>query len=493
MPNDLSQSPHYKWWVLAVVQCSILLVGLDSTIVNLALPTITRHFHSSVHLSQWVVSAYFITTALALPAAGRLADMLGRKTVFVGGFAVFTIGSVLCGLAPSVEALIAMRVLQAIGGAALLANSNVITLAVFPFEQHGMAMGVNGTVFALGYALGYTLGGYFIHALGWRSIFLVNLPIGILAILLGLFVLVEARITPGKKSGQVFDYTGAIFSVLAIGGLMVSLEGWVTEGQLGGINLMLLMIGVASMALFIAAELRNPSPMLDVRLFRLPLFSIGTSTRLLYNGIVASCAFVIPFYTQLALGYTPLQSGMIMLPYSMALAVCGPLAGRLSDRFGSRLMTTGSFVSGCLALLWLSTLKAAGPGSTADDTLFKVIAGMFFLGGTSGFFVSPNNSITLDSVPPSATGSASGCLWCVGFLGSALGTAFSAAMLHHGLSDAGGKAALQEKLHGALDPVVAASLLHAQTQVFYILLIFSAAGGILCFMRGSGPHKKKTT
>lgn len=483
----LAEKPSYKWWVLAVVQCSILLVGLDSTIVNLAMPTISAEFGAPVALSQWVIAAYFITTAVALPAAGRLADLLGRKTVFVGGFAIFTAGSVLCGFAPNIEVLIAMRVVQAVGGAALLANSNAITLAVFPFEQHGLAMGVNGTVFSLGYALGYTVGGWFIHAFGWRSIFLLNLPIGIAAIGLGMYVLVEARITMKKSTGQTFDYAGAIFSVLAIGGLMVGLEEWVNAGTLTRANLALLVTGFVSLALFIASELRNPSPLLDVRLFRLPLFGIGTSTRLLYNGIVASCAFLIPFYTQLALGCTPLQSGMLMLPFSVALALCGPLAGRLSDRFGSRLLTTGGFFSGGLALLWLSMLKPDD-----DAALLKVGLGMLFMGGASGFFVSPNNSITLDSVPSTQTGSASGCLWCVGFLGSALGTAFSAAMLHHGLGGA-----VQGGLKGhplaMLDPSAVAALLRAQTQVFQILLIFSVIGGTLCFLRGAGPHQKKTS
>jgi len=482
----------YKWWVLAVVQSSILLVGIDSTIVNLALPTISKDLDVSITLSQWVIAAFFIATALSLPVAGRLADMHGRKTVFVGGFAVFTLGSVLCGLAPNAEFLIAMRVLQALGGAALLANSNVISLAVFPFEQHGLAMGINGTVYSVGYALGFTVGGWFISAFGWRSIFLVNLPIGLVAIALGLIILVESRLTSGKKTGETFDYIGMVFSIVAIGGLMIGLEGWANHGHLTGFRIGLLTAGAISLVVFIVVELRAASPLLDVRLFRLPLFSVGTSTRFLNNGIGASVAFLIPFYTQIALGFTPLQSGLLMLPYSIALGMCGPLAGRLSDQFGARWMTSGAFFSGGLALFWLSTLKVIPPGASLDGTIFHVALGMLFLGAASGFFVSPNNSITLNAVPSHQTGAASGCLWCMSFLGTAVGTAFSAAVLHDGESSAGGREALQYHATGLVDPMLETILLRQQTEVFHYLMIFSLIGCVTCFLRGAGSLEKKT-
>jgi len=473
----------YKWWVLAVVQCSILLVGLDSTVVNLALPTISREMSASVTISQWIIAAYFIATALSLPAAGRLADMLGRKTVFVGGFAIFTLGSVCCALAPNIDVLIAMRVLQAVGAAALLANSNVITLAVFPYEQHGVAMGINGTVYSVGYALGFTLGGWFIYAFGWRSIFFVNLPIGLVAIALGLCILIESRLTFEKKHGQTFDYIGLIFSVLGIGGLLVGLEA-LADGRDSGFNQALLVIGFLSLLIFILVELRSSSPLFDVRLFRLPLFTFGVSTRFLNNGIVAACTFLIPFYTQLALGFTPLESGVLMLPYSLALAICGPIAGRLSDKFGARYMTTGGFISGGLALFWLSTLKEVVPGASVAATVWQVGFGMLFLGAATGSFVSPNNSITLDSVPSHQTGAASGCLWCFSFLGSAIGTAFGAAMLHHGEKASVGTSEVEPNLKWIL--------LHQQTEVVHILMIFSVIGGVVCFLRGKGSRSAHT-
>ena len=484
------QNHTYKWWVLAVVQCSILLVGIDATIVNLALPTISEQLNVPVTLSQWVIAAYFITTALALPASGRMADLFGRKTVFVAGFAVFTLGSVMCGLAPNAEILIAMRVLQAMGGAALLANSNAISLAVFPFEQHGLAMGINGTVYSVGYALGFTLGGWLIYAFGWRSVFLVNLPIGIAAIILGLLVLIESRLTLEKKSDETFDYLGLIFSVLAIGGFMVGLEGWVTHGRLDGPRLALLLTGAVSLVIFILVELRNPTPLLDVRLFRLRLFSLGTLSRFLNNAVGDSCTFLIPFYTQIALGFTSVESGLLMLPYSIAFAISGPWAGRLSDQFGARWMTTGGFFCQGLSLVWLSTLKDIPPGESMVLTIWQIALGMIFLGASSGFFVSPNNSFTLDAVPARQTGAASGCLWCFSFLGSAIGTACSASLLHRGMGVHTGKATTQSTSTNLLDPGVASILVHNQTEIFHGLLFFSLLGCAICYLRGEGLRQQ---
>lgn len=480
----------YKWWVLAVVQCSILLIGIDSTIVNLALPTISRDLHATVSRSQWVIAAFFIATALSLPAAGRLADMLGRKAVFVGGFAVFTLGSVLCGLATNIHFLVAMRVLQAVGGAALLANSNVITVAVFPHRQHGLAMGINGTIYSLGYALGFTLGGWFIGLFGWRSIFLVNLPIGLAAIALGSVILIESRLTPGKKERQTFDFTGMVLSILSIGCLMLGLEGLANSGDLDGFRLVLIVVGAVALALFIITELRIPSPLLDVRLFLLPLFTIGTGTRFLNNGIIAACSFVIPFYTQIGLGLTPAQSGLLMVPYSISLAICGPIAGRLSDQFGARWMTSGGFVIGAFALLWFSTIKPVDSGHL-DTVMVHIVLGMLFLGAASGFFVSPNNSVTLDAVPPSQTGTASGCIWSMNFLGMAVGTAFSAAMLHRVEDTPLARSAMHAIGPDLANPLMETIIRRQQTHIFHILMIFSVIGCIACLLRGGRPSMDK--
>lgn len=483
------QGRAYKWWVLVVVLCSVLLVGVDSTAVNLALPTISNQMRVPVSQSQWVIAAYLIATALSsLAVAGRLADLLGRKTVFVGGFVLFTIGSASCGYAPNIEVLIAMRVLQAIGGAMLLANGNVITLAVFPLEQHGLAMGIINMVFSAGYALGFTLGGWFISAFGWRSIFLINIPVGLAAIVLSLCILNESRLSMGATTNRRFDFAGLLFFVLAIGGLMIGLEEYASRGSLSSGGAALLALGVISLVVFIVVEWRNPAPLLEVRLFRLPVFTVGVSTRFLINGIMNATIFFIPFYTQMVLGFTPLQGGLLTLPYTIALAVVCPLAGELSDKFGARWLMTGGLLCGALALLWLSGLKQVLPGESMVAMGAQVALGLLLLGGAGGLFITPNNSMTLDAVPREQAGAASGCIWCLCFLGSAVGTAFSAAMLHQGEKAASGGEAIVLPL---TSPPMQQAILSQQTMVFHILIFLSLLGAIVCFLRGSAPRVEK--
>jgi EmrB/QacA subfamily drug resistance transporter len=460
----------YKWWALAVVQLSILLVGVDSTITNLALPSITKSFDVNVSTSQWVISVFFISVALALPAAGRFSDIFGRRSVFVSGFALFTIASALCGLAPNIYLLILMRVVQGFGGAALLANSNVISLAVFPLKQHGLALGINGTVYSIGYALGFTLGGQLIHSFGWRSIFYLNVPTGIFAILLGLFVLEENLLESKANKLQKFsfDYPGFLFSAIGIGGTMAAVVMITSAKTVPYQLILLLLFGLISLLLFVFFELNNKSPLLDVRLFKIVEFSRGAFTRLLNNAIVAACTFAIPFFTQTILKFTAFQSGMIMLPYALGLAIVGPISGRLSDRYGPRWLTTLGFISGGISLIWLDSIGGSLHSNlNVTPMIVKTIVAMFMLGSASGLFVSPNNSASLDAVPLNRTGTASGVIWSVSFIGSAFGTAYGAAILHNVIS--GG--------------VPAFVYLKAQSLLFHTLIILSFIGGYLSFTR----------
>lgn len=468
----------YKWWALAVVQLSILLVGVDSTITNLALPSITKSFDENVSTSEWVISVFFISVALALPAAGKFSDIFGRRFVFVSGFALFTIASALCGFAPNIYILITMRIIQGFGGAALLANSNVISLAVFPLKQHGLALGINGTVYSIGYALGFTLGGQLIHSFGWRSIFYLNVPTGIIAICLGLVVLEEKLLQSSDNKLQQFsfDYLGFIFSAFGIGGTLAAVVLLTSGSDFSFPLLLLLVSGIISLLLFVFYELKRIDPLLDIRLFEIVEFSRGAFTRLLNNAIVAACTFAIPFFTQTILKFTPFQSGMIMLPYALGLAIVGPISGRLSDRYGPRWLTTLGFISGGVALMWLDSIGGSFH-STPNITpmITKTIVAMFLLGSASGLFVSPNNSASLDAVPLNRTGTASGVIWSVSFIGSAFGTAYGAAILHNVISEG----------------VSAFVYLRAQSLLFHTLIIFSFIGGYLSFTRVKQPRSSR--
>lgn len=476
--TKFSERPSYKWWVLAVVQCSFMLVGVDSTIVNLALPTISREMGADLAAAQWTIAAYFTATAVMLPMAGRMADAFGLKKVFLIGFGIFTVSSLGCGLAPNLEVLIAMRIVQAVGAAALLANSNVIALGVFPLKQHSLAMGLNGTTFSLGFGLGYTLGGFLIEWFGWRSIFLVNVPIGLMAMGLGIYVLVEEKIRRVKPEKVPFDIFGAVLSVAALAFIMVSLD---RMSERGGVTLPLLALlaaGVAGVAAFVGVERRTRYPLLDLRLFKIGDFTMGLITRWLSNASFTACAFMIPFYTQTVLGFSPIESGLMMLPFAVMFAVAGPLSGRAADKIGGRYLTFAGFASSGVAFVILSFL-----GTSQGDQrslVMQVAVGMALLGLGSGLFISPNSGITLDSVPKEKSGAAAGLLYFMAFLGSATGTAYAAAMLAGGLREHGGMASL----HDAASRVASeGAFMQTQEFVFHTLIALSAAGMVVCWAR----------
>jgi MFS family permease len=222
-------------------------------------------------------------------------------------------------------------------------------------------------------------------------------------------------------------------------------------------------------------ELSSKHPLLDIRLFKISEFARGAFTRLLNNSIVAACTFAIPFYTQLVLKFTAFQSGLVMLPYALGLATIGPISGKLSDRYGPRWLTTMGFISGGIALIGLESI---GGGSSNDlevkNSVVKTIIAMFLLGSASGLFVSPNNSSSLDAVPLNRTGSASGVIWSVSFIGSALGTAYAASMLRSVL----------------VSNIPVARYLESQSLLFNTLIILSFAGGYLCFTRKKNQLKQ---
>jgi EmrB/QacA subfamily drug resistance transporter len=468
----MAEKPTYKWWVLAVVQCSMILIGIDSTVVNLALPTVSKELQASVSLSQWAISGFLLAAAIALPLAGRCSDLFGRKKTYLVGFALFTISSLFCAIATSVEMLIGMRMVQGMGAAALLANSNAITAAIFPHRQHGLAMSVNNTIFSLGIALGVTLGGYLIEYVGWRAIFFINLPFGIFAILLGLFILIEKRIAVSRRDVHRMDYWGAILSILVIGGIMGGLELRMNSLGPAYFSHLLIFGGLLLLPVLIITELRMSFPLLDMRLYKIPSFSIGLVVRFLLSSINYSIVFMLAFYTQRGLSYSPLQSGLVMISYAVSNLVVGPIGGHLSDRFGAKLITTLGFLIEALALVCLMTLALSVPGENLGWTPAKLVTGMFLHGIGMAFIAGPNNSSTLRSVPSAQTGVSAGLLFTIAFLGGALSTAFCASGLPKDI---------HLKLASSLSGMK--SILHAQTRVFLLLLLLVFMGCVLCLIR----------
>jgi EmrB/QacA subfamily drug resistance transporter len=415
---ESQQPPVEKWWVMVGISLGILMYTIDTSIVNIALPTLVEKLHTDFATVQWVGLSYVLVVTAFVLGAARLGDMYGKKPLYLGGLIVFTISSLLCGLAPSIETLIGARALQGLGAVMISALGAAIIAETFPLAERGKALGIIGAVVSLGIALGPSVGGVLVGAAGWRSIFMVNLPIGILA------SLVVNKYVPNirkNQSGQRFDFWGS----LIISVVLVCFSLGMTEGQRQGflsvVPLGLLLFSALSLVGFIAIESRLAQPMLDLSLFRNQIFSLSLLTGWLVFMALGGSSLLIPFFLQLVMHYPIGHIGLLMAVTPVIGGLISPLAGNLSDRFGTRsIMLIGLIlmILGCLAI---STLNA----QMGDlDYLLRVIP----LGLGWGIFQSPNNGAILSAVPTQRLGIASGLLSLTRTLGQTTGLPLFAAI-----------------------------------------------------------------
>ena len=406
-----------KWYVLSAVGMGVFLATIDGSIVNISLPTLVSSFQTDFALVQWVVLAYLLTVTTLMLGIGRLADIYGKKPIYTTGFIVFTIGSVLCGLSPTIHTLIGFRVLQAIGAAMIMALGMAITTEAFPPSERGRALGITGTIVSVGIAVGPTLGGLIVKNLSWHWIFFVNLPVGII----GTFMVV--RYVPAFKppGGQRFDYWGALTLCISLLSLLVAL----TLGQrLGfGDRTVLLLIGsfVVFLTVFISLELRIEQPMIDLRLFRNSLFSVSLATGFIIFICLSGTLILMPFYIQNVLGYDPQQTGLLMATVPVALGIIAPISGNLSDRFGSRPITVAGLTVLTIGFLGVSSLDA-------ETTTLGYVIRFLPVGLGMGIFQSPNNSAIMGAAPRNRLGIASGMLAVTRTLGQTTGIAMLGAL-----------------------------------------------------------------
>jgi len=418
MFDNIKSSPDYRWYVLATVSIGTFMSTLDSSIVNVALPTISGQLHSKLSVLQWTVTAYLLAITSLLPVFGRLADMLGRKKIYVLGFVIFTIGSALCGLSSSIWFLIGTRVLQAIGASMLMANSAAIIISIFPFNERGRALGLTGTVVALGSMSGPALGGLLIGMAGWRSIFYINLPIGILGYLIAQSILPNDKT---HKERENFDILGALLFASGMISLLLAVNsgsdlGWSNPSVLLG-----LFSGLTMLILFVFNERRVPHPMIELSLFRNWPFVIGNLSGYLSFVAMFANTMLLPFYLQHILNYSPSQVGLLMTAFPIAMAISAPLSGHASDKYGPLFLTSGGMVVTAIGLFYFSTL-------TTTANVYQVIPGSLLMGLGSGLFQSPNNSSVMSSVPPPKLGLAGGINSLVRNVGMITGIALSVSL-----------------------------------------------------------------
>ncbi len=412
-PALIRDHANAQWLVVGTVCVGAFMGQLDASIVTLAFPTLRHSFHTTLAGVQWVGLSYLLVLVSLLTGVGRMADMAGRKLLYTYGFVLFIAGSALCGLAPSLVALIVFRMLQAVGAAMLQANSVAIITTSVPRNKLGRAIGVQGAAQALGLSLGPAAGGLLIALGGWRLIFLVNIPLGMVGAVLGWLLIPRSRHLQGRER---FDWPGLVFFALGVSALMLALSFGNEKGFGSAFFLGLLVAAGVLLIWFVRIEANRRAPMLDLSLFRRPAFSAGISSGLLSYLVLFGTLFVVPFYLQGVARAGPGTTGLELTALPVALAVVAPTAGRLADRIGPRRLTVGGMAVSGTALVLMSVAY----GNPA-----LLVIELALIGAGLGAFTPPNNSAVMGSVPREQAGVASGVLNTTRGLGTSLGLAIT--------------------------------------------------------------------
>jgi len=403
------------------------IVGLDQRALLVALPTLTATFNTSLTTIQWVLLIYDLLLIGTVITVGRLGDLFGRRRFYASGFLVFVLSSALCGFAQAAWQIILFRALQAIGGAMISANGRAVASIAFPSDQRGKAMGFASMAFHVGFLTGPTLGGFLIDTVGWRWIFFINLPIGIWGALLAWRLLEESK---ENRKGVSVDLPGAILLMLTCSLFIFAMNemphaGWHDAWVAGPLGLSAL-----ALALFVFIELRAAMPILNFSLFRIRLFTASMFSLFFITSTQSAISFLMPFYLQDVLGFSPSQMGWIIIANSAVIVLVAPLAGWLSDRMGSRLLCTVGSAIIVVGQFFVASLPV-------DASVIRIIAPLLLIGFGWAIFNSPNQSAILGSVPRDAVGSASGMNTTTARTGGAMGVALSATLFTYGLAAAG--------------------------------------------------------
>lgn len=433
---------------------------LDASIAQLLMPALEREFDASLDIVSWVAVAYLLTVGAFLPIFGRLADFLGRKLLYIGGFLLFVLGSALCGAAPDLPLLITARVLQAIGSALLAANSVAIVVTAAGPARRGRAIGMQGAAQAVGLSVGPALGGLLLHELGWRWVFWINLPVGLAGAVIAWFVLPRTKLSSG---GWRFDWPGALLIAPALTFLLVALNEAQAWGPTSPALIGAALLAGLFIALFVRTERRATSPLVEPGLFR----SLTLITGILGGAVAQAALFGMLFLMAFVFvrGYqdSALVGGLRLAIIPVALGLVAPLSGALYDRLGPRILTASGMATclgGCALLL-----IALGP---AHDDMRLVMLGLAIFGIGQGLFTAPNNSAILGAAPENLTGEVGGLLNLMRTLGMSIGIAAGSALLSWRL----------QVLTGAGYSTVAVAPADLLTAARGVILFFAGAAAI---------------
>jgi EmrB/QacA subfamily drug resistance transporter len=449
-PSSAARGPRLGW-ILGLTSAAYFMVVLDSLVVITALPRMQRDLHAGLATLQWTVNSYGIAFAAGIITAAALGDRLGRRRVFIAGLALFTLASAACAVAPSASALIAARAVQGLGGAAVLPLSLTILTAAFPAHRRGTIVGIYGGLAGLAVAVGPLVGGAVTEGLDWHWIFWVNVPIGVAAGLLSLRLLPESHGAPAR-----LDLPGVALISIGVVSLVWALVRANQAGWASAEIVTTLAAGVALLGGFLYWEGRTAEPMLPLRLLRIRAFAAGNATAFLMSGAIFAAGFFVAQYFQFALGYSPLGTGLRLLPWFATPMVVSPVAGALSDRIGRRPMIASGLFLQAAGFAWVAQ-KASSGGSSVGLVLALLVAGV----GISMALPTVPTAV-LSAVAPAEMGKASGISNMMQRFGAVFAIAITSAIFAAN-GHLGSPASVTSGFRPAMDVAAALSLLGAVT------------------------------
>ncbi len=472
---------NHHWWALLVTSLGSFMTTYDLGAVSMSLPHVMNTFKASLTLTSWVLLAQLLTAAALLLPASRLGDIVGRKKIYNLGFIVFIIGSFCSGISQNLTQLILFRILQASGGSMIQTNSFAIVTAVFPERDRGKGLGFSSALANIGVTAGPAIGGLIIGAVGWRGVFFLNVPVGIAGTILAHLILQEEKVsTPREKVTGGFDMAGSCLATIAVGSLLTGFSLGQDRGWSSTATLLFLGIALAAMAFFPWFESRRPNPLVDINLLKNRTFALNNISRLILFITVSGNLFLMPFFLQVVLGYSPAKTGMLIAPISILIGIVAPIAGWLTNIFPTRVLSAvgmtilgaGLFSTSCLA-----------PSSQYHDVLWRLL----LIGLGHGIFQTPNNTSIMDSVSRDKFGIASGLMALMREIGRAMGTSLASVIVVAGMYAAVGPFSLYDlgsKGGSQMQGPLLQAFAHSITAALLAASLLCIPGVILCLLRG---------
>jgi EmrB/QacA subfamily drug resistance transporter len=456
-PVEHPEGYDRRWWILGVLCMSLLIIGLDNTILNVALPTLVRRLGATASQLQWMVDSYTLVFAGLLLTMGTLGDRFGRRYSLAAGLAIFGTGSVMSAFAGSANALIWTRALMGVGGALIMPSTLSILTNVFPAKERGRAIGVWAGVSGMGIAIGPVIGGWLLEHFWWGSIFFVNVPVVIVALIVGRLIVPNTRDPEAPR----LDPVGAGLSVVGLVALVYGIieapgKGWSSTEVLASLG-----IAIVTLSAFVAWEMRSDHPMLNIHFFRNPRFTAANASITLVFFAMFGSIFFLTQYMQFVLGYSALQSGLRLAPMALVMMVVGPTAGRMVEKVGNKAMVSIGMAVGAGGLWFLST-------ATVSSGYLHVLAGLSILAAGLSVSMVPATESIMGSLPPAKAGVGSAMNDTTRQIGGALGVAILGSVM---------SSAYSASIATSLASLPAQALAAAKGSVGAALLIGARIGG----------------